>query len=118
MVAVTNIVGLSLDAVFAALAHVSQRKIIPRTRDLGSINGRMMFSTPLEFDLAFKDQTIPDTEWWDSSYAEFEHFVGIGKERVAALVAFLRDRGEHFVANRLLAANGMEHGPRNTVEIV
>lgn len=66
----------------------------------------------------FHDQTIPDTEWWDSPHAEFEHFVGIGEKRVAALAAFLRNRGGRFVANRLLAANGMKHGPCNTREIV
>lgn len=66
----------------------------------------------------FKDQTIPDSEWWDSPYSEFEHFVGIGEERVAALATFLRNRGERFVSNRLLAANGMEHGPCNIVEVV
>lgn len=65
----------------------------------------------------FKDQSIPDAEWWVSPYAEFEHFVGIGKERVTALANFLRSRGERFVANRLLAANGMEHGPCNTMEM-
>jgi hypothetical protein len=71
----------------------------------------------LEFDFSFKDQTIPDSKWWDSPYAEFEHFVGIGEKRVAALAAFLRRRGERFVANRLLAANGMKHGPRNITEV-
>lgn len=77
-----------------------------------------MSNTTLEFDFAFKDQTIPDSEWWDSPFAEFEHFVGIGEERVTALADLLRRRGQRFIANRLLAANGMEHGPRNTVEIV
>ena len=66
----------------------------------------------------FKDQSMPDAKWWDSQYSEFEHFVGIDKKRVAALAIFLRNRGEPFAANRLLAENGMDHGPRNTREVV
>ncbi len=65
----------------------------------------------------FKDQSIPDAEWWDSQYSEFEHFVGIGEKRVTALATFLRNRGGLFVANRLLARNGMDHGPCNFIEI-
>jgi hypothetical protein len=66
----------------------------------------------------YRDQSIPDSKWWDSQYSEFEHFVGIGEERVAALAAFLRNRGDRYIANRLLEANGMKHGPRNTREKV
>lgn len=62
------------------------------------------------------DETIPDTEWWDYSYAEFEDFIGIGENRATELASFLRNRGDRFAANRLLAANGMKHGPLNTVE--
>ncbi len=65
----------------------------------------------------FKDQSVFDEQWWDSQYSEFEHFVGIGEKRVTALATFLRNRGEPFAANRLLAGNGMDHGPRNTVEV-
>ena len=65
----------------------------------------------------YQDQTIPDSEWWDSPYAEFEHFVGIGEERIIVLATFLQNRGGRFIANRLLAANGMKHGPRNITEI-
>ncbi len=47
---------------------------------------------------------------------QFEALAGVGGRGV--LATFLRKRGGHFVANRLLAANGLEHGPRNSAEVV
>ena len=64
------------------------------------------------------DESVSDIEWWFSDYAEFEDFVGIGEQRVMRL-AFALKR-EHSVPgltiNRLLAANGLLHGPRNLKE--
>ncbi len=63
------------------------------------------------------DHTIPDSVWWGSDYASFEDFVGIGVERVEALCRFLLGRGESvYIINRLRKANGLPHGPCNTLE--
>ena len=67
--------------------------------------------------MAQTDESVPDLVWWFSEYAEFEDFVGIGEERINVLVEGLRDRGiSRYIINRLLKANGMRHGPTNSVE--
>jgi hypothetical protein len=63
------------------------------------------------------DKSVPDIDWWFSDYASFEDFVGIGEERVVALAEQLHGGGLTFTANRLLKANGLEHGPCNTSEL-
>jgi hypothetical protein len=64
-----------------------------------------------------RDRSVEDHDWWYSEYAEFEDFVGIGDERTIALVEHLHQHGEPgVIINRLLKANGLEHGPCNTRE--
>lgn len=70
-------------------------------------------------DAGFRDEKVPDEEWWFDKWAEFEDFVGIGKERVERLAPKLRSRGVHeYNINRLLKANGLPHGPTNASEAV
>lgn len=67
-------------------------------------------------NMGYTDLSIPDQEWWYSTFAEFEDFVGIGAERATALADYLLCVGERYQANRLLEANGLPHGPTNAVE--
>jgi hypothetical protein len=63
------------------------------------------------------DQTVPDHQWWQSSYAEFEDFIGIGEERTKSLADKLtKDGASKYIINRLLAANNLPHGPCNAME--
>ncbi len=63
-----------------------------------------------------RDESVSDETWWFSPHAEFEDFVGLGEERVKNLVKEIRDKVSPYVINRLLHANEMPHGPRNTME--
>jgi hypothetical protein len=60
------------------------------------------------------DQTVPDEEWWWSCYADFEDFVGIGRERVLALARKLEDEVSPVVVERLLKANGLQRNDLNS----
>jgi hypothetical protein len=62
------------------------------------------------------DETVPDEVWWFSGFAEFEDFVGIGRERVGKLAVSLRGRVSPYIINRLRKANRLKHGPTNTTE--
>lgn len=62
------------------------------------------------------DQTIPDEEWWFKEWSEFEDFVGIGHDRVISLSISLEGKTSPYIINRLLKANGLPHGPTNTMD--
>ena len=63
-----------------------------------------------------RDESVSDEMWWFSPYAEFEDFVDLGEERIKNLVKEIEGRVSPYVINRLLHANEMPHGPRNTME--
>lgn len=65
---------------------------------------------------AARDKSIPDEVWWFKEWSEFEDFVGIGDDRVIDLSINLEGRVSPYIINRLLKANGLPHGPTNTMD--
>lgn len=63
-----------------------------------------------------RDESVSDEIWWFSPHAEFEDFVDLGEERIKNLVKEIEGRVSPYVINRLLHANKLPHGPRNTME--
>lgn len=74
--------------------------------------------TPFEGRISVHDESIPDSIWWFSPWAEFEDFVGLGRPRVRQLAKALKGKVSPYFINRLLKANGLPHGPTNTTEEV